>query len=679
MTPRALLFGFNCYLASMAALFIALSFELPNPSWAVVTVFIVSRPAIGGAVWATAAYRFGGSLVGMCAAIIIIPNLVDAPELLMLALAAWVALCVYLSLLDRSPRSYAFVLAGYTATLVALPLVNDSGNLFNLAVGRMEEILIGIVCAALVHNLILPRSSDVVLQGKLAATMADAKKWIAGALQGVTSEAERTARKRLAADVTELGLIGGHLRYEPQRLRSSGNVLGVLEERLVALLPLMSEVEDRLLALSREASLDERFMQLVAKVRAWMQEGGATDAARSDQLLQECEAVAPAVGPESSWAELLAISLTHRLTQLIGAWRDCVELSTLVRQPQQVPSARLASSLAPSRVRKLHVDHGLALWSASTAAFAMLLCAAFATITEWPAGIASIGIACVLCSMFASMDDPTPIQRHMLQWSLYSIAIAAFYLFAVLPAVDGFAELALAMLPLFVAMGAFMAVPKYMLSALTVALVANTLIGLQPAFRADFTAFINLAVASTLGVIVALTATKLMRVIRAEQSARRILHAGWHELARLAEGNWRPHKTQFAARMLDRIGLLVPRLAQTKAILDLQAADVLSDLQIGVNMIELNDAAAALPEADQQGLAQLRQRLADYFRALPHNASHNDQNAAAPLLLALDALLAKWRHSTPSPHRERSLAAAVGLKQNLLAASVSLSITGENA
>jgi uncharacterized membrane protein YccC len=679
MTPRALLFGFNCYLAAMAALFIALSFELPNPSWAVVTVFIVSRPAIGGAVWATAAYRFLGSLLGMAAAILIIPNLVDAPELMMLTLAAWVGLCVYLSLLDRSARSYAFVLAGYTATLVALPLVNDPANLFNLAVARMEEILIGIVCAALVHNLILPRSSESVLQGKLAATMADAKKWIAGALHGATPEAERAARKRLAADVTELGLIGGHLRYEPHRLRGSGNLLGALEERLVALLPLLSAVEDRLLALAREASPNEHLAQLVATVRAWVEEDGAADVARSDKLQQECEAATPIAGPQSSWSDLLAISLTHRLAQLVGAWRDCVELHALVRQPQQAPSVRLvsglASSLATSTARKLHIDHGLALWSALAAALAMLFCAGFAMITEWPAGIASIGIACALCSLFAAMDDPTPIQQRMLQWSLYSIPIAAFYIFAVLPAIDGFGELALVMLPLFVAIGAFLAVLKYMVPALSAALVVNTLIGLQPAYRADFTAFINLSVASIVGVIVALSVTKLMRVIRAEISARRILHAGWRELASLAEGRRRSHKTQFATRMLDRIGLLAPRLAQTKTIPDLQAADVLRDLQIGVSLIELIDAAAALPEADQQGMTQLRARLADYFRALPHKPAHA---AAAPLLPELDALLAKWRHTNPSPHRERGLVAAVGLKQNLLAAGAP-STTGEKA
>ena len=53
----------------------------------------------------------------------IVPNLVDAPELTTLAIILWVALCVFVSLLDRTPRSYMFVLSGYTAALIGFPSV----------------------------------------------------------------------------------------------------------------------------------------------------------------------------------------------------------------------------------------------------------------------------------------------------------------------------------------------------------------------------------------------------------------------------------------------------------------------------------------------------------------------------------------------------------------------------
>src|SRR5579859_4641274 len=102
MNRRNWLFGFNCYLASMLALFIAFSFELPNPWWAVVTVFLTSQPILGGGIVAKAVYRLCGTLLGLAAALVIIPNLVDAPELMMLALAGWLSLCLFLALQDRT-------------------------------------------------------------------------------------------------------------------------------------------------------------------------------------------------------------------------------------------------------------------------------------------------------------------------------------------------------------------------------------------------------------------------------------------------------------------------------------------------------------------------------------------------------------------------------------------------
>ena len=55
--------------------------------------------------WANtkAAYRFLGTLLGAVAGIAIIPNLVDAPELLSAALALWTGGCLYIALLDRPP------------------------------------------------------------------------------------------------------------------------------------------------------------------------------------------------------------------------------------------------------------------------------------------------------------------------------------------------------------------------------------------------------------------------------------------------------------------------------------------------------------------------------------------------------------------------------------------------
>src|ERR1700739_2168152 len=104
-------FACKTFLAAVLALLAALWLDLPRPYWAMATVYITSQP-LAGATSSKALYRVLGTLGGAAATVALVPNLIDAPELLCLAMALWVGLCLYLSLLDRQPRSYAFMLAG---------------------------------------------------------------------------------------------------------------------------------------------------------------------------------------------------------------------------------------------------------------------------------------------------------------------------------------------------------------------------------------------------------------------------------------------------------------------------------------------------------------------------------------------------------------------------------------
>ena len=97
--------------AVLVALYIALWLDLDRPYWAMFTVFIVSKP-ISGAVRSKGVYRFIGTLVGASMSVFLVPPLVQSPVLLSLAVSIWVAGCLYGALQDRTPRNYAFLLAG---------------------------------------------------------------------------------------------------------------------------------------------------------------------------------------------------------------------------------------------------------------------------------------------------------------------------------------------------------------------------------------------------------------------------------------------------------------------------------------------------------------------------------------------------------------------------------------
>src|SRR5258708_6451778 len=169
----AIVFALKTFAAAMLALIIAVWLDLPRPYWAMTTVYITSQPLA----WATSSkafYRVLGTLIGASATVAMLPNFVDAPELLSLVIALWVGLCLYVSLLDGTPRSYVFMLAGYTAAFVGFPEVSEPASIFNAALARAEEISLGIICASLVSTVAFPRSVATAVAARVDNWLSDA-------------------------------------------------------------------------------------------------------------------------------------------------------------------------------------------------------------------------------------------------------------------------------------------------------------------------------------------------------------------------------------------------------------------------------------------------------------------------------------------------------------------------
>ena len=141
----------------MLAFSIALWLDMPRPYWAMASVYITSNQ-LTGATSSKAVYRILGTLIGAAGTIVLVPNLVNAPELLSLAIALWVGIFLYFSLIDGTPRSYVFMLAGYTVALLGFPIVSAPELTFDIVVSRVQEITLGIICASVVSMLVMPRS-----------------------------------------------------------------------------------------------------------------------------------------------------------------------------------------------------------------------------------------------------------------------------------------------------------------------------------------------------------------------------------------------------------------------------------------------------------------------------------------------------------------------------------------
>ncbi|MDB5826361.1 MAG: hypothetical protein JWQ73_581, partial [Variovorax sp.] len=467
-TRAEILFSLKSFAAAMLALYVASRAGLPRPFWAVLTTYVVSQP-LAGTVRSKALFRFCGTLVGCTATLFLVPALSNAPELLVLALSLWVGLCLFLSLLDRGPRAYVFMLAGYTAALIGFPAVDTPLQLFDIAITRVEEIGVGILCATAVHSLVFPVGLAPSLLALLDRTAGDARRWftdlLAPATVAVTAAAPTTApriaedgekladdRQRLAIDLTQLRLLSTHVPFDTGHLRWTAGAIGAMQDAVAGLAPTLSAVEDRLKALAdAEGELAPDITAALARVAAWieLESSGAPDRdSASDDLraaLWQLGQTGTTARPDDAWHQALRIALAVRLEELVDGWRRCSALRRTIDAGLVGAAAPLRRATAFSS-RVLHRDIGMALLSSIAAILAICLCGAFWIATAWPSGSVATMMAAVFCSFFAGLDDPSPAINGFLKFTLFSVPISLVYVL-LLPLVQDFGMLVLLCAP----------------------------------------------------------------------------------------------------------------------------------------------------------------------------------------------------------------------------------------
>ena len=663
-----ILFSVNSFAAAMLALYIGFALGLPRPYWAMTTAYIVSQP-LSGALRSKAVYRIIGTVVGAAAALALVPAFATSPELLSLALALWVGLCLYISLLDRTPRSYVFILAGYTAAIIGFPAAPEPATVFDVAVTRAEEIGLGVICATLTHSLFFPQAIGPVLHRRMRAWLHDAQQWGLAILAGQHPASNDRDRRRLAAEITEIRLMSTHLPFDTSNLREAGPLARAMEDRMSVLLPLVSAVGDRLLVLRADGAAPAELERLLTRLEAWLADLNAPRT-EGEAILAGFQALGPPLGPGAPWGDLVLENLLDRLQQLVRNVQDIRDLRAAIQTGGRRLPATLDQGTPVRASARLHRDHYLAFLSALAASAATLFCCIFWIATGWPEGSVAALTAAVFCCFFATQDDPAPIIVTFLVYTLASIPIVAAYQFAVLPAIDGFPMLVLALAPVFLIAGYFIAKPTTSLRALAMVLGLGNGLALAENFSPTFAGFANSNIAQVIGLVAALVTTQLCRSVGAEWSARRILRAGWREIARVAEATRPVDRAGLMIRMLDRVGLLASRLNVSDEDIGPTAADALSDVRVSLNLQELQAAEARF--AGGGGPARrLLTGVARGYRALARAPSALVVRAHRPKLDAsllddLDQALAEAADGAPSNPQMRGAARAlVSLRRTL--------------
>lgn len=653
-----LIFALKTFAASMLALVIALAMDLPRPYWAMATVYITSQP-LAGATSSKAFFRVMGTLVGATMTVAMVPNLINAPELLCLAIALWVGLCLYLSLLDGTPRSYVFMLAGYTVALIGFPSVSEPGAIFDTAVARLEEISLGIICASLISTIVFPRSVAPAVAGRVDSWLLDARRLSQVVLlREGTNETRRGKRLKLATDIVEIDTLSTHLAYDRLTDRNAVTGLREIRVRILMLLPVIASLEDRLAALGEEALRRQpELKRLLEDLAQWIVSdvSARQPAERIRAMIAERQAV---LDDSASWERIIITSLLSRLRELVDLSRDCRELTEAIAGNRNVSTLDLAFHSEAGAAPVRHRDRGLALWSAAGAAVAILICCAFWIGTGWPDGASAPMMAAVACSFFAAQDEPARFIRSFGLWSLVAIVVVAIYLFALVPAISHIEVLVVALAPTFLLYGFLIARPATAGTGMALAANTATLLALQSTYIADFASYANSAVAFFVGVLIAELVTRIARGVGAEWIANRLVLSSWITIAVAAERRGKRDRAEFAGLMLHRLGLLVQRIAFLSES-DRRDADSLVQLRIGINIIDLRRARYGLAASTISVIDDMLDQLAIACR------SYAGGGMPRELLTSVDRALAQAVKDPNDSAREDALIGLVGIRRGL--------------
>lgn len=553
---HALLYSVRSFVAAMLAYYIALAIGLERPSWAIITVYIVSQTSVGASL-SRSLYRLAGTVAGAGATVLIVPTFVNTPILCSVILAGWISFCLYLSLLERTPRAYAFVLAGYTASLIGFPAVSDPGTVFNIAIIRLQEITIGIVCAALIHRYILPTRISGLFNSKLAQTLQATRQRIADTLAGKSNAQSEPLHLALALQF--LQGVSHHIPYDFALSVPVRQARKALHDRLARLVIVNGELCDRLQAI---AEMPADMQTLLDDVQAWLTcDDTGKRKKTADALQQRSAQLAQRHAAQAlTFEEALRVNFLRYIVELMTLLQQCERLSDAIHHAKSAPIQ------AEDHAAKGYVFHRDALSAARTAlgAFVIILGGCLLWIySAWPDGGTAVSILGVCCTLFGSFDTPAPHIVKYIIGSIWGVLISLIYSFALLPPLSDFPVLVAALAPVYLLAGSLQARPPTTFMAMGITLTLPVLCELGARYSGDFADAANTAIALFFATGFAVIGMSLLQTVQADAAINRLLKLCQRDIRRSVNGVFKGDETHWTNLMIDRAALLLPRLPRS--------------------------------------------------------------------------------------------------------------------
>ncbi|TXN27406.1 FUSC family protein, partial [Methylobacterium sp. WL19] len=210
--PSAWAFALRIWLAMVLALYAAFWLQLSGASSAAVCVAILAQPKRGQAL-SKALYRFLGTLAGGAISILLIGAFGQDRVLLLVSVATWLGLCVFVAHFLQDTRAYGAMLAGYTVAIVAVAHIDTPQAVFEAAIDRVAAITIGIVAITFINDALASPSTWRTLRKPLSEALSATRAFARETLSQADPGSERAAAliRQIAVMRADASAIGGEL------------------------------------------------------------------------------------------------------------------------------------------------------------------------------------------------------------------------------------------------------------------------------------------------------------------------------------------------------------------------------------------------------------------------------------------------------------------------------------
>jgi uncharacterized membrane protein YccC len=583
-----MIFAAKTTAAGLIALLVAFTFNLDQPQWTLLTVFVVSQPRQSGLVLAKSFYRIVGTLVGAAVALFLVALFAQERMLLLGALALWIGVCTFGSQYARNFTAYSFVLSGYTAAIVGIPGALDANNAFYTASARVTEVCLGIIVAATVNRIVLPSSVAAALWQSVAAARQALVDCVAELLHDGDASAASAAliSKAVAIENQRAAAI-----FEDLKIRQRS---GSLRRLNIALLGAVSAAQ----SLSQQLAF---FRQTGRPVESWTNDAvaaagatlnlwrtGAIDAAGMRTRLREVElrgSLARQLFPTRALDNVVARRSAPRLRDLLAA---------LIAYAEAYEACVSGANLVPNRIPFTPAnDPIVALWTGLRAALAVVLAGWFWVLSAWPHGSTAAVLSAVATARIATMGHAVP--TALAGTLIFALAtIPAFIVIEVLlPLVSGFAMFALIVGPAVFCCALLMASPnpKNMLIGYLSGLLFASAGNFQNRMAYDPVGMLNTCIAAVFAGGVALILWAVVAPETAEAARRRFLRIARQAVARITSPRHTIGLTEFKTQIAEGLDQLQSHLRADRP-------DDVAAVQAGVRLLDVGSAMLQRRETD---------------------------------------------------------------------------------